>query len=62
MILDMDTLYRIYSNEHDRYWPLRHTSTGTGQPPAPLANAQETINFSGRRRQKKVGESPISDL
>ena len=55
MILDMDTLYRIYSNEHDRYWPLRHTSTGTGQPPPPPRKRAGDDRFLGTGPAKKKG-------
>ena len=57
MILDMDTLYRIYSNEHDRYWPLRHTSTstGTGQPPPPPRKRAGDDRFLGTGPAKQKG-------
>ena len=57
MILDMDTLYRIYSNEHDRYWPLRHTSTGTGQPPSPPSQTRRRRSISRDGAGKKKGDS-----
>ena len=46
MILDMDTLYRIYSNEHSRYVTVRAHQHRHRPAPTPLANAQETIDFS----------------
>ena len=46
MILDMDTLYRIHSNEHSRYVTVRAHQHRHRPAPTPLANAQETIDFS----------------
>ena len=46
MILDVDTLYRIYSNEHSRYVTVRAHQHRHRPAPTPLANAQETIDFS----------------
>ena len=46
MILDMDTLYRIYSNEHSRYVTVRAHQHRHRPAPTPLANAQEMIDFS----------------
>ena len=48
MILDMDTLYRIHSNEHSRYVTVRAHQHRHRPAPTPLANAQETIDFSGQ--------------
>ena len=46
MKLDMDTLYRIYSNEHSRYVTVRAHQHRHRPAPTPLANAQEAIDFS----------------
>ena len=46
MILDVDTLYRIHSNEHSRYVTVRAHQHRHRPAPTPLANAQETIDFS----------------
>ena len=46
MILDMDTLYRIHSNEHSRYVTVRAHQHRHRPAPTPLANAQEMIDFS----------------
>ena len=46
MILDVDTLYRIHSNEHSRYVTVRAHQHRHRPAPTPLANAQEMIDFS----------------